>query len=277
MTKKLRGSVEQLLVANAGTLSPLLKIQRQILAGGSESVVLIDGDDVLLVTRKHLGMNIEFLHGLPLDDQPFVKPKIVAIDADLASLIDPDSKPRAKRIAKERSAVFYPELWTKNVVYRLPRYDGTLEDLKSVSFKETDIQNLEKILTKALKFLHTHGLTHNDIALKNIFYKGEYPDLHFYLGDFGSLSKNDENAHNLKKQLDLARLTHVVGKVKAILEFKNDVRTKLNDPSQQQLPSYNNRLRARLGISPMKPLTPVVQKVESSTSNKLAAKKLRFI
>lgn len=271
-------SIKQLLVANAGVLSSLPEMVRPILAGGSESVVLIDGDEgneVLLVTRKHLGKNIELLHGLPLAGQPFVKPRIVAIDADLALLMDPKAKARARKIAKEQGAVFYPELWSTNVVYSLPRYDGTLEDLKSLAFTETCIKNLEMRLTKALKFLHAHGITHNDIAMKNIFYKGKYPDLQFYLGDFGGLSKNTKSMHELKCRLDNLRMAHVIEKVKEILAYKNKIRKKHDDSSQKHLRMYNNRLRARLGISPIKSPTPIVPE-KMTPKTKMIAKKLGF-
>lgn len=271
-----KNPVMRRLSANAGTLSPLPKIQRQILAGGSESVVLIDGEsDVLLVTRKLVAKNIELLHGLSLAKQPFVKPQIVGIDADLALLINPDSKASGKRLAKDQGAVFYSELWTKNVVYRLPRYDGTLENLKSMSFNEASILKLEITLEKAITFLHDHGLTHNDIAMKNIFYNGKAPNLEFYLGDFGSLSKNTSKTHEKKCQLDFERVAHIIRKAKEILEHKNKIRKKHNQPSQMFLPSFTNRLRARIGLSPIKLPTPESKKVRN-VGGKSAAKKLKL-
>ncbi len=269
-------TIKQQLVANAGTLHALPQRVRPILAGGSESVVLEDGEDsVLLIMRKHVAINIELLHGLSLENQPFVKPKIVAIDTDLALLMEPHSKAHAKRVAKERAAVFYPELWTKNAVFSLPRYDGTLENLRSIRFSAACIENLEKTLTKALTFLHDHDLSHNDIAMKNIFYKGEYPDLKFYLGDFGSLSKNTNTTHTNKCQMDLARVAHVIAKAKSILEHKNVIREKHARGSHLLLPSYTNKLRARLGVSPLKLPTPPTNRVESIDKQSIA-KKLRF-
>lgn len=270
-------TIKHRLAANAGTLCALPQRVRPILAVGSESVVLIDSEDsVLLIMRKHVAINIELLHGLSLDAQPFVKPKIVAIDADLALLMIPHSKAQAKRVAKVQGAVFYPELWTKNVVYSLPRYDGTLEDLSRISFSEVNIIALEKMLTTALTFLHEHNLTHNDIALKNIFYKGKSPDLQFYLGDFGSLSKKSSKTHAMNCQRDFARVAHVIEKVKKILEHKNAIRKKYDQPSLFLLPSYTNKLRARLGISPLKLPTPATTDKVENIGKQSAAKKLRF-
>lgn len=274
--------IKRLIAQNAGRLRSLPKKKREILAGGSESVVLVDAHKtVLLVTRKIAAKNIELLHGLILDEQPFVKPKIVAIDADLVKLMNPDNPELAKRSAKEKGAVFYPELWKKNVVYSLPRYDGTLLDLAQLRFKEKNIEALEAMLTQALTFLHQQQLTHNDLALKNIFYKGEYPHLQFYLGDFGSLSKNTEKNHSLKCANDFKRMRRVIDNLKRILAYKVKKRSEISQRSQALLPIFTAQLMKKMGVSPL-PLTTAARagqtqaRAEASVSKQTAKRRLRF-
>lgn len=242
--------VKRQILQNIGPLVGLSKKKRAILASGAQSVVLIESHkEVLLVTKWSSASNIERLHGLDLKGQPFVKPKIVGLDVDLAKLISPKAPKEAKKLAKEMAEVDR-KLWTNNVVYLLPRYDGTLQDLPTIRFKDAQITALESTLTAALTFLHQQKLTHNDIALKNIFYKGENPHLQFFLGDFGSLSKNPKGTHERKCAEDFARVRRVISQAKKILEDKEKTRIKL---SSALLPSFAAYMIERLAISPLKP------------------------
>lgn len=270
--------IKRLIAQHAGKLRPLPNKQRDILAGGSESVVLVDGHNtVLLVTRKIAAKKIELLHGLVLDGLPFVKPTIVAMDMDLTRLINPDNPALARRSIRDNGAVFYPELWKKNVVYRLPRYDGTLLDLAELRFKEKNIEALETMLMQALTFLHRQQLSHNDIALKNIFYTGECPYLQFYLGDFGSLSKNTEKNHPSKCANDFKRMRRVIDEVKKIWVRKQKKREEIVQKSQALLPCFSAQLMKKIGVSPLNVKQLVGTSIPAENSQlKKARRRLRF-
>lgn len=231
---------KQKLVARSGPFANLEKCKRNVLACGAQSLVLGAGSEALVVTMTQIAERIELLHDLPVDETLFSKPKIVGINVDVATLIDPENPSKAKKSISKSHTIYYPQLWNKNIIYTLPRYDGTLEDLVGMYYTTRNITQLEKMLSRALKLLHNHHLTHNDLSLRNIFYKGSHPDIQFFLGDFGSLSKNVGKVHDQKVQKDLTRCNRIIAKAKEILEQKKTNDTK---PSGSVLPSYSRRQR----------------------------------
>lgn len=202
-------------------LEPLEKIHREVVAAGQQSLVLTEGHHhVLLATRYLVAKNnVQYLQKLDPATCPFALPSLVAFNVDLAALIDP-LKPNKTRGYIKRHYTIYPELWCNNVIYKMPRYPGTLMDLKKIRFNEISIEHLNKTIQASLKFLHDNDLTHNDISAKNIFYSGQHPTLQFHLGDFGSITLNSKTTHELKRQKDMQRLKRVVEEAHRILKAK---------------------------------------------------------
>ncbi|MGE3318900.1 MAG: hypothetical protein AB7I18_06350 [Candidatus Berkiella sp.] len=234
---------KQKLIERSGPFADLENRKRNVLACGAQSLVLDAGKQVLVATMTQVAERIELLHELPVDETLFSKPKIVGINVDVATLIDPANPSKAKKDISKTLTIYYPQLWNKNIIYTLPRYDGTLEDLVTIYYTARTITVLEKMLYRALKLLHDHHLTHNDLSLRNIFYKGKHPDIQFFLGDFGSLSKNVGKVHEQRAQKDLARCKRIIAKAKEVLAHK-----KSNDakPSVPFVPSYSRRQRGQV-------------------------------
>lgn len=229
-------------IANrAGHLDPIIQRQREVIGCGAQSLVLANGhNQVYTVTRTTIAQNIELLREVPEDPNLFSIPKVVGINQDLAKLISPDAPEKTKKRISKIYEINPPQLWVSNIVYELPRYDGTLEDLKKIRFNEASIKTLQETLQSALTLLHDHGLSHNDISLRNVFYKGQLPHLKFFLGDFGSLTKNTEANHETKCGKDLMRLQRVIDKAKEILASKEKYTNKKKQIIRSLLPQFNH-------------------------------------
>jgi len=232
---------KQKLVERSGPFSSLEKRNRNVFACGAQSLVLTEGlQHVLVITQTSVAKNIELLRDVPDDETLFSKPKVVGINVDVGELLDPDSPLKAKNNIKKNHGISYPHLLTKNVVYLLPRYDGTLEDLSAIRFQQHNIDDLNRTLNKALKVLHQHNITHNDLSLKNIFYKGQYPNIEFFLGDFGSLTNNEPKKHAVKCATDLSRLKRLIDKAQQILGKKENFAEKTRS-TLSFVPAYSAR------------------------------------
>jgi len=152
----------------------------------------------------------------------------------------------------------------------MPRFAGTCENLISTGFKEDSIAHLESRLSETLQLLHAKRLTHNDIALRNIFYTGTYPHLQFYLGDFGSSSFNTRLAHVQKSAEDLKTCQHVVGNAKKILSNKSQETPEKLRQLHKMLPVFAQIRRRKLGLSPRKlPVRTPEERVPSPIAKKL--------
>jgi hypothetical protein len=233
--------VKKQIAERAGKLMPLIKRKHPIVGVGAQSVVLANGhNEVYVITRTTVAQNIELLRDLPSDPSLFSVPRVVGINEDLAKLISPQSPDKTKKQVSKQYHINYPQLWMSNIVYVLPRYDGTLEDLKGLRFNEDSIIALQETLSKALTVLHTHGLSHNDVSLRNIFYKGQAPHLQFFLGDFGSVTKNSENHHeNCAK--DFLRLQRVTDKAREILARKVKHVQKIKNVFRSIVPNFDRQ------------------------------------
>ncbi len=227
-------------IANrAGPLQSFVQRKRAIIGCGAQSVVLTNGhNEVYVVTRTTIAQNIELLRDLPEDPALFSVPKVVGINEDLAKLISPLSPKKTKKQLSKQYTIYPPQLWVSNIIYELPRYDGTLEDLKKIRFNEDSIKILQETLSKALTLLHKHGLSHNDVSLRNIFYKGQLPHLHFFLGDFGSVTKNSEANHEANCAKDFLRLKRVINKAREILSGKKKNDRKIKKVFRDILPNF---------------------------------------
>jgi|GEM_PF-6421228 len=219
--------IKQQIAKRAGQLRSITQRQRDIIGCGSQSVVLANGhNEVYVVTRTIVAKNIELLRDLPEDPALFSIPKVVGINEDLVKLISGNAPLKTKKRLSKQYDINPPQLWNSNIIYSLPRYDGTLEDLKIIRFNEESIKTLRETLYQALTLLHDNGLSHNDISLRNIFYKGQHPHIKFFLGDFGKLTKNDDASHDKKCGKDLMRLERVIVKVRETLARKERIREK---------------------------------------------------
>lgn len=243
---------------------PLSTREREVVGCGQSSVALTDTDHtILLVTTTKSARNIQLLvdHVAKLKEQgvkipeALILPEPVGTDLDVASLISPDNPSKGKKRLNARTASLKPGLWEHNVVYRLERFDGTIEDFDGVLFKQDSIKQLMEMLTEALDFMHHNGFTHNDIAGRNLFFKGEYPKLIFGLGDFGDCSYNvkhlvkskvekkagkdedkqawDLSAHHSKIRDEYARMNSLEDRLKKLLQSKESPQKGVASPSER--------------------------------------------
>jgi len=166
---------------------------------------------------------LQHLGNANADDKCLVIPKLVAADVDLAALINPDAPQRVRIENRLAFDYLYRELWHKNVVYELPRFDADLEILKekSFSFNEKSIDLIEQSFTTALEFLHGKGITHNDISPKNSLLKGERPAFIFALTDLGQATVNDDPSHEAKCEKDWQRLRWMINSFRELLVKKH--------------------------------------------------------
>jgi hypothetical protein len=273
------------LLTKATTLPPLERKPRNTIGQGAQSLILANGHNkVLMVTRYTVAKKIELLRAKVAHDQrskSLAIPEFVGMNENLASLIDPDNPGKAKKSFKYSGNILPAEIWSTNIVYELPRYEGSLEDCKGgLRYKEDSIEKLEIYLYDVMDLLHEHNLTHNDICLKNIFYSGTYPHLEFHLGDFGSLTENSSVQHQKKREADDSKITYVINQLKKILEKKRNIVNNKNSYLKETLPYFAARQAKKFGISPIK-----IPKISNSSESTLAEdiedkssskKKLRF-
>lgn len=241
--------------------SPIKKKPYEIIGSGSQSIVLEKNHHrVFIVTGMQVSQRIALLHKKLSASTPLsiAIPIPVAQNIDLGSLVNPDHPANGMKTIKQHIPTLYRTLQKENTVYELPRYAGTLENLKTIRFKAPSIQVLEKTLHAALRLLHQHNLTHNDLSLKNIFYSGVFPDLAFHLGDFGSLTENSNPKKHAKKcSADFRRLNKIIADATSILKDKYTP-LPYSDYSTQFMPNFENKRREKLGISPIKaPAVPI--------------------
>lgn len=270
------------LQSKATTLPPIERKPRETVGQGDQSLILANGHNkVLMVTRYIVAKKIELLRTKVALDQrskDLAIPEFVGMNENLASLIDPDNPEKAKKRFKYSNNILPTEIWTTNIVYQLPRYEGSLEDCKGqLRYKEDSIEQLETYLYNVIDLLHEHHLTHNDISLKNIFYSGTYPNLNFHLGDFGSLTENSSVKHQKKCEADESKIAYVINQLKQILENKRNIVNNKNGYLKEILPCFATRQAKKFGISPIKGSkikntpsfeSPLENKEEKSSSKK---------
>lgn len=250
---------------------PLLPEERySYFKSGDQSLVLKKGkDQILLATSYGAAKSIEIVRGCFSNNQSMTSlaiPTLVGIDLNIANLLNPDDPAAALRKIKHELKCQHTKTLTTNIVYELPRFSGTLEDIAELRFKDDSIEELSSSLRLALETLHKQGITHGDLALRNIFYLGTYPDYQFFLGDFGKASqtKRTFSKRCLKDIADLERLLETVQKT---------VRDKYNNSNKRQyihlmLPSLSNAIRKRKGLSPFVPKTQTNDCVRSFVNKK---------
>jgi serine/threonine protein kinase len=154
----------------------------------------------------------------------------------------------------------------------MPRCDGTLQKFKTTRFKEDTIELIREKMLRALKFMHANQLTHNDITLNNILYKGEYPNIEIYLSDFGKLRKNSKTDHLQECQRDFNRLELVIQQLTDILTRKEIKRDSLQDTSKNS-PILYRKIMDKIGKSPEKSQTKS-RKGSENTKQSLNVKQL---
>lgn len=244
---------------------PLVARQRSIIGHGDESICLSDGHKkVLLITQAKSAEKIElFKQKLRPEDKnrsdfKIAVPTKVAVDQDVHALVNPDKPNLAKELFLMACPVLYKHVKTKNVVYSHDRFDGTLEEAASLRFKEKSIDILKDMLEANLKILHDNNMTHRDIHCRNIFYKGEFPNLSFYLGDVASIEQSPDGKHRERVETDLSQVAALINKMKSILHEKYEKKkgyqsqAELSKPSGVYLPSIVNKSLAKMGVSPVK-------------------------
>ncbi len=203
----------------------LPKRKRAFLGAGSQSVALEDGHKKILLVvplsaAKGIELFIKTFSTLSLAKQrdlPFELPTLVGINQPLHELMNLASDKSLTHAKGTYLANIQSKIITgsENVVYQLTRCDGSLEDFREKTrFKSNSIDEIQKQISTALTILHNQKLAHGDVALRNIFYTGTYPNFKFYLGDFGSvkplsadkknhpeMAKDKENLNYAIKQL----------------------------------------------------------------------------
>ncbi len=204
------------LAESAQKLPPPSPRKRAIVGTGDQSVVLDNGHkEVLVVTRYQVAKKFELLREAfdPVPKNlPFHIPKLAAMNKPIAKLQDPNISKMNEKFYRKHYSI-YGNLLEDNVVFKLPRYDGTLEDLYQKRFNELIIAKLQKTLTESLALLHEKGITHNDLSPKNIYYIGEHPKTIFYLGDFGSITLNDPHVHDKACRKDFSKMNAVLSQM----------------------------------------------------------------
>lgn len=202
--EKQLSSIEEITVPNR---------KRPFLAAGSQCVALEDGHKkVLLVAPLEAAKGIELVNKsfsklsvAKKQSLPFELPNLIGRNKPLHKLMNLSSDKSLTHAKGTYLANVNPKIitGTENVIYELTRYDGTLEDFReNTRFKSDSVDQILKEISNALNILHKQKLSHGDVALRNIFYTGTYPNFKFYLGDFGSakpLSSNKENYVDITK------------------------------------------------------------------------------
>lgn len=211
------------LIKEAAARTPPSPRERRIIGTGDQCVVLEQGHhEVYVVTRFQIAKKFEILKekfNLMPEDLPFHIPEFVNVNQPLAKLHAPKANARNQKFFKRQYDI-YGQLLEENCIYKLPRYSGTLEDVFK-RYKQATIDLLRARLTRALTLLHEKGLTHNDLSAKNIFFNGAYPDIQFYLGDFGSLTENtNPKTHEKNCAKDWSKLTSILGNMQKKLDQK---------------------------------------------------------
>lgn len=227
------------ILSKTESLEPLIQRERSLLAAGSNSIALKDGHhQVLLITDHTNAKNIEaflekvseYLAQDSTREVPacIVLPKLVGAHQSLEALIDPQNPDGVKKRLKHTTKNLKSSIWENNVIYELDQFDGSLEAFQDIRYKEETIPQVITALCQAVDFIHSLGMTHNDLALRNILFKGSYPKFSFGLTDFGSTSYNlvekdgqiDAKKHNRKKQKDLHMINRIEDKLKLMLAAK---------------------------------------------------------
>lgn len=221
----------------AKAFKPLQPRKRTFIGCGQSSIAISDTHhELLLVTNHKSARNIEPFTELMkvLKDEgtniplAIILPQAVGYHLELDSLMDHDDPNDARKALKERTESLNTHIWRKNVVYSMEKFDGSVECFYKMRFRQDTIDLIMTELKKALEFMHNYGFTHNDIAERNIFYKGQYPNITIGLGDFGSCTYNpvvdgvnlDLRKHHEKSQLDFLQLNRVRERLTKLLESK---------------------------------------------------------
>lgn len=215
------------LIEAAVKLPPPSPKARDVVGTGDQCMVLSNGHhEVLIVTRYLIAKKFEILRDAfnPIPtDLPFHIPEFVARNQDIPKLQAAHRNPKNEKFFKEQYAI-YEKLLKENYVYKLVKYDGTLEDFFKLHYTEFTIDLVRQRLQSALSALHDKNITHNDLSPKNIFYKGGLPSIVFYLGDFGSITVNNAASHPEKVSRDLSKLNGILEQMKRKLDYRH------NDP-----------------------------------------------
>lgn len=228
-------------------LPPLSKKKYPHFAIGSQSIVLQnEPHHVLIITSHSTAQKIEIVRSTLIDEKfkaNLAIPTLVGINESISQLLVPNNPHKKQDYKTCRQNIL-----THNIVYELPKYDGTLDDLLKKQFEEDSIENLKNTLTKALKYLHDNGITHGDIAKRNIFYTGTYPDFKFFLADFGSVS-NERKTFQERSKKDLYVLENLLSAIeKEVKQRSASLKiTDINDTT----PLFRASLRNKRGLRPL--------------------------
>lgn len=237
-------------------LPPIKKRSRGLVASGASSLVLRDGHHkVLLATTHASAQNVQdtvdlirklreekIIEAAP---QSLLLPELVGVDQDVGALLEPDdAKKGLSQLKKNHMLSLSDSPIKNNVVFQMPMMDGNLESLLSKRFKQDTIDAVKKCLTESLNYLHDIGITHNDIAFRNILYKGVYPNIEIKLTDFGACTLNVEhtddkeklNRHHVKVANDLKAMNHLIKQMEEKLKRKPATPEKKPPSPRKSLP-----------------------------------------
>lgn len=198
--------------------------EREIIGCGDQCLVFENGHkEVYIVTRYLIAKRFELLNsifGRYNGELHFHIPDFVTANFPLTQLHSPKMTAQNKSFFKKQYDIYAP-LLNDNCIYKMPRYDGTLNDyLIRERLSESAINLLQNTIQTALKELHLRNITHNDLSRKNIYYTGDYPNVKFFLGDFGSISQNEKKDHEKLAAKDLAKLSDIVKTMRSKLDAK---------------------------------------------------------
>lgn len=239
------------------TLPQLDKGVYRYFKNGAQCVILeyndeAHGNDVLLITNYDDAKKIELVRARCDSDQfksCLAIPTLKGINENIGHLLNAQDPEDGLRKIRSQSSLNLRNLPNQNIVYSLPKFLGTLENIDSLRFKNDSYEKLREQLHLALEYLHSQRVAHCDISLRNIFYTGEYPNYQFLLGDFGKAS---DNPLTLEKNIaqDKQMLESVLQKIEdAIAEKYHALSPSRNN--HQNYPLLFNALRKRKGLSPL--------------------------
>ncbi len=206
----------------ANRLPSIPTSQREIIGVGRHSIALDNSDStILLVTSLKTASKIELLRSKirskKLSNQLDI-PTFVGCHANLGQLINP-SLPKKKIRSRTKLILASADsrLWRTNVVYCMKKYHGSLEDFSEVSFTTSTIKKCLQELSQIVYSLHDLNITHNDVACRNVLWRGSFPNFKFTITDWSSMSINQNNqAHLLRIEKDLKGLCQIEAKLNKI-------------------------------------------------------------
>ena len=198
-----------------------------ILGEGAHCIAFEEGHHTVLLATRQLAAKKIFLLSKSLSHAEqfppgFELPQHIATNVNLSSIIDPTKPPdRLRKRHHELLTVSPRDIWNTNYIFRLTRYEGTLEKFHTIKFNESDIELIRSTLTNILDFFHANKITHNDIAKRNIYYKKSNDKFSFYLGDFSSITHDESEKTYLRKcEKDRSSLEMLLKSLEHLLDQK---------------------------------------------------------